>query len=228
MKAKFGLVVVAGSGKLGGHVFTSNKAGASIRTKVTPINRKSTGQNAVRNLFTSLAQAWRGLTQAQRDAWNAAVANFQRTNVFGDLRSVSGIALFQRLNNVLLQAGGAMIVTPPLPVEVANIVVESVTAAVAVPALSIVLNDDIPAGTGLQIWATAPQSAGVDAVNSKYRQIGFGEALDTSPINALAMYTAKFGNTGAIGQKIFVKVVPFSTVSGQIGSPTTASVITTA
>lgn len=227
-KAKFGMVVTDMRGKLGGQVFTKNRGGAVVRTKVTPSNGQSPAQSTVRNRFTSLSQAWRGLTQAQRDAWNAAVINFQRTDVFGDLRSPSGLNLYQRLNNVLLSVGETAISTPPLPSEVANSYATAVSAAVATPALSVTLNATIPANTAVKLFATAPMSAGREFVKSQFRLIDILDAAATSPVNALAAYVAKFGNTGEIGQKIFVKTVPVNITTGQEGSPAVVSVITVA
>lgn len=93
MKTKFGAIIVDGRGKIGGHVASKNRGGAYLRTKVTPANAQTSAQNQVRNLFTSLTQGWRGLTQAQRDAWNAAVLDYSRTDIFGDIRNPSGINL---------------------------------------------------------------------------------------------------------------------------------------
>ena len=84
MKAKFGAIVVDGRGKIGGHVATKNKSGSYFRTKVTPVNPQSASQNSVRSRLATRAQAWKGLTAAQRTSWNAAVNDFQRTNIFGD------------------------------------------------------------------------------------------------------------------------------------------------
>jgi hypothetical protein len=114
MKTLFGSIVVAGAGKIGGHVASQNRGGSYLRTKVSPINRRTSYQQNVRQVFTSISQAWRGLTQAQRDAWNAAVTDWARTDMFGNLRNPSGANLFQRLNNNILQVGEALITSPPV------------------------------------------------------------------------------------------------------------------
>jgi hypothetical protein len=228
MKTKFGAIIVDGRGKIGGHVASKNRGGSYLRTKVTPANARTSAQLAVRNFFTQLSQAWRSLTQEQRDAWNAAVTDYSRTDIFGDLRNPSGINLFQRLNNNLLQIEEAVINEPPLPVEVANVVIDGLTAAVGTPAMSITLTDSVPNDTTLVVLATAPMSAGKSFVKSEFRRIGSFAAGSTSPQSILSEYVAKFGSTGAIGQKIFVKVFTVSTVTGQTGSASQVSVITTA
>lgn len=228
MKTKFGAIIVDGRGKIGGHVASKNRGGAYLRTKVTPANEQSSYQQSVRNLFTALTQGWRSLTQAQRDAWNAAVADYSRTDIFGDIRNPSGINLYQRLNNVLQSVGEAVISVPPLPSAVENVVASSVTAAVAIPAMSLLFAPTVPAGTKVKIFATAPMSAGKNYVKSAFRAIGTMSPAAVSPRDLLAEYVAKYGSTGTIGQKIFVKIQPVNSVTGQVGSASQVSVITVA
>lgn len=228
MKMKFGALVVDGRGKIGGHVASKNRGGAYLRTKSSPANAQSVSQSAVRNRFTAFAQGWRSLTQAQRDAWNNAVPNYSRTDLFGDIRNPSGINLYQRLNNVLSSIGVAALSSPPLPSSVGIVSALSMTAAVAVPAVSLVLSNAVPAATALKIFATAPGSAGKAFVKGNFRLITTAAPAATTPINLLTAYNAKFGNTGAVGQKIFVKIVPVNNATGQMGSPSIVSVITVA
>jgi hypothetical protein len=54
MKVLFGAIVVDGRGKIGGHVMSKNRAGAFMRTKVTPINRKSSFQTGVRSRLAAI------------------------------------------------------------------------------------------------------------------------------------------------------------------------------
>ena len=119
-KVKFSALISEMRNKLNGSVFSRNRAGAYLRTKVTPINPRTSLQNAVRELLTSLSQNWRNLTEAQRDAWNAAVHNFQKTDIFGDMKTPSGINLYTKLNLNLANAGLILIDVPPLPSEVAQ------------------------------------------------------------------------------------------------------------
>lgn len=228
MKMKFGAIVTDGRGKIGGQVASKNRGGAYLRTKVTPSNGQTTAQSAVRNRFTQFAQAWRSLTQEQRDSWNAAVASFSRTDIFGDVRNPSGANLFQRLNNILAAIGVAPLDNPPLPSEVSNVIASALTAAVAVPAMSVAFAPTVPANTKVQVFATAPMSAGKSFVKSEFRQIAVLASDAPSPYNALSAYVDKFGSTGEVGQKIFLKFVPVNSITGQTGSASIVSVITEA
>jgi len=228
MKTKFGAIIVDGRGKIGGHVASKNRGGAYLRTKVTPANAQTTSQNAVRATFTQLAQGWAGLTQAQRDAWNNAVAGFSRTNIFGDLINPSGINLYQRLNNNLISIGEAQIDTPPLPSSVGACVITSATNAVGAATMTLVFDGPVPADTVVKIFATAPMSAGKSFVKSEFRQIGTMPAAEASPFNVKALYLAKFGSQGEVGQKIFFKLLPINSTTGQAGATSSVDVISAA
>jgi len=223
MKMKFGAIVVDGRGKIGGHVASKNRAGAYLRTKVTPVNAQTSYQLGVRNRFTGLAQGWRGLTQAQRDSWNGAVSDFARTDIFGDLQNPTGFNLYQRLNNNLLLIGESSISTPPLPSEVGEVVASSLEAESGTQSLTLELEANVPANTSVKVFATAPQSAGKSFVKSEYRLIEVLDADETTPVDLLTAYQAKFGTTGEAGQKIFVKTQAVNATTGQVGTPSEVS-----
>lgn len=219
MKIKFGAIVTDGRGKIGGHVASKNRAGAYLRTKVTPTNPNTTAQTTVRNRLSGLSSAWRSLTAAQRAAWNSAVQDFSKTDIFGDIKVPTGFNLYQRLNNNLLTCGEAVIDVPP---EV--IAVDSFTSIVLTAEddtdeelLSLAITPAVEADHLVKVYATPPMSAGKSFVKSEYRLIEILANSATSPANLLASYQAVFGSTGAAGQKIFVKVVQMEEKSGITG-----------
>lgn len=218
MKAKFGSIVVDGRGKLGGHVYSKNKAGAYVRTKVTPTNPQTADQSTVRNRMTVNSQGWRGLTAAQRDEWNAAVPNFAKTNIFGDNVTPSGFNLYCALNNNLANIGESAINTPPVPTAVAAITSLSAAVVNGTPAVNLTFSPAIQATEKVLLFATPPLSAGKSFVKSEYRQIDVLTNADTSVHDAVTEYTAKFGSVGATGTKIFFKVVPISVATGIAGT----------
>lgn len=218
MKAKFGMVVVAGSGKIGGHVASRNKAGAYFRTKVTPVNPQSTAQLNVRNRLGTRSQAWRGLTDTQRAAWNGAVGAFAKTDIFGDLKNPSGFNLYQALNNNLVTVGAAAISVPPIVGSVLTVTITSISPAAGTGLIPMVLSGAVPAGTAVKVFATAPQSPGVSFVKSEYRLITTLPAATATPVALGAVYSAKFGSW-IVGQKLFFKLVFVNTTSGQQSLP---------
>jgi hypothetical protein len=225
MRLKFGAIVVAGSGKIGGHVVAKGRSGSYMRTKVKPVNPKTTKQITVRSFLTTLSQAWKSLTTAQLLAWNTAVASYQKHNKFGDLVKPSGFNLYIGLNRNLKDVNVAIINTPATPAAVPSMATFAPTSATGTPALSLVFTPTVPAATAFKVFATVGMSAGKSYVKNQFRQITVLPATTVSPFNALAAYTAVFGSIPAIGQKFFIKVVPVNTTTGQSGAPSQVALV---
>ena len=228
MKMKFGAIVVDGRGKIGGHVASKNRSGAYLRTKVTPVNAQTSYQLGVRSRFTGFSQGWKALTAGQRDSWNAAVSDFSRTDIFGDLKNPSGFNLFQRLNNNLSIIGEAQIDAPPLPSSVGVVTATALAIAAGAATMSLTLSNSVPADTQAKVYATAPLSAGKSFVKSEYRLVAILPAAEASPYDLKAEYLAKFGGIGLAGQKIFVKLEAVNETTGQTGTPSQVSGIVAA
>ncbi len=178
--------------------------------------------------MTTYSQGWRSLTPTQQAAWNAAVTNFQKTDVFGDLKVPSGQNLYGKLNINIAQAGGSAITTPPLPAAVVGPLTITATGAAGTPAFSLAWTGGaVPASTTWLIMCTAQLSAGRFSVGSQYRIVTTAAAAATSPANLLATYNTKFGTLVA-GTKIFVKVIPIGLTSGIKGTAITTSFIVAA
>lgn len=228
MKMKFGAIVVDGRNKIGGHVASKNRAGAYLRTKVTPVNPQTSYQLGARTDLTTYSQGWRGLTQAQRDAWNAAVGDYQRTDIFGDLKSPTGLNLYARLNIELGLIGESAISTPPLPESVGAVAATALAAAAGAGTISLTLDGNVPADTAIKVYATPAVSPGKSFVKSQYRFIGYFGTGETTPVNIKTVYDARFGAVGAAGQKIFVKIIPVNDNTGQTGQASQVSAVISA
>ena len=218
MKIKFGSFVVAGSGKIGGHVAAKNRGGAYLRTKVTPLNPNTNAQASSRALLASLSTAWSGLTDAQRASWNGAVASFATTDIFGDLRNPSGLNLYVKLNANLSNAGLPLLSVAPEKVEVPFSQLTSATFSIAAGELTILFADAGFAAQTLKIQATPAMSAGVSFVKSQLRTIFTSDTWDEADIVGTS-YVSKYG-VPALGQNIVVSVAPI-TNTGQQGVPQT-------
>lgn len=225
MKGKFGMMMVAGSGALGGHVVTRNRQGVAVRTKTTPINRRSTSQTGTRQTFSTLSQNWRALSEAQRQSWINAAPDFTRHNVFGDTYHPTGKNLYMIINANILIAGGTVVSAPPAetqPVALTAVVFATNTSA----AQSITfLPTPVPANTVVVIQATRPLSAGIESAGKQFRQVVVIPAAGTSPENSLAAYTAKFG-APITGKKIFYNLFTIHMLSGLRSLPTQIGGIT--
>lgn len=228
MKAKFGAIVVAGSGKLGGHVASRNRAGAYFRTKVTPVNPNTSSQATVRNRLTTFSQSWRSLTEAQRDAWNSAVQDYARTDIFGDIKNPSGFNLYQRLNNNLAQIGAGPLTVPLAPQEVSGPSSLELAGDASASTLALTYNPTpVPAGMAWIVRATPGVSQGKNFVKSEYRIITFFAAATASPQAIGPAWEEMFGEL-TTDQKVFVSVEPINIATGQKGIPLSVSTVVVA
>lgn len=225
MKIKFGAMITEGRGKINGFVASRNRAGAYMRTKVTPVNPNTGYQANVRARLAARAQAWKGLTAAQRLAWNNAVSDFAKTDVFGDLQNPSGFNLHNGLNNNLVNIGEAAITTPPLPQPVINLTTLSVAAANGAQTITLTFTDAIAVTEKILVFATPAVSPGKSFVEPLYRQIDVMENGDVTPFSIETEYIARLGAIGAADSKIFFKLIPVNVASGQQGIGVKASAI---
>jgi hypothetical protein len=216
MKIKWGALVVDGRNKIGGHVASKNRAGAYMRNKVTPVNPKSASQVTVRARLSSLASGWRGITAGQRLAWNNAVSDYKKTDIFGDIQNPSGFNLYVKLNGNLINIGVAAIAAPPLPVAVSVFTSGTLTAAAGAQTMSLAVLPAIqPVSETIIVRATPALSAGKTFVKSEFRQIGTFTTATAGAYDLATMYIAKFGTIGQAGTKIFVEVSHVNESTGQ-------------
>lgn len=203
-KIKFGMMMTDASGKLGGQVFSKNRGGAYVRTKVTPSNPQTTAQMTVRGIFASISSAWSSLTESARLSFNNLVDAYATTDIFGDLRNPSGKALFQRLNQNLEISGQAQITicVPPSAVPFAN--VTSAIGSEANNEFDVATSGDTT-GSKIVVWATPPLSQGTTFVKNRLRQLIVENGGDSVGVDISAAYYAKFG-VPAEGANIYVGV----------------------
>jgi hypothetical protein len=229
-----GIGIVDGRGKIGGTVASKSRSGAYARIKVTPVNRRTSYQQAARVVLALFSQAFRQLSTAQISAWNNAAANgYTTTNIFGNTIKKTGLGLYTGLNTNLRTVGVAALSDPPPQESVGNMV--SIAPTMAEGATTLFLfgtnsagGNTVDADTELVVLATAPVSRGVSFVSSQLRIIGtVAAAANTNTTNLNSAYVAKFGQPVA-GQKIFIAVTAVNTNTGQAGVPLKQSLIVAA
>lgn len=217
-KAKFGMIVTDMRNKLGGHVFSKNRGGSYVRTKVTPSNPQTTAQSAVRSALGSISAAWSGLTAGQRAGFNAAVDDWKTTDIFGDLKSPSGKNLFTRLNLNLDNSAQPLIDAVPDKVDVPSM--QLIAAEMDLSAEEIVFDSTaVPVGTVAIVYATPPLTAGTSYAKNRFRIIALNNAGAVQPGDLYTGYVAKFGIPVA-GSNIQLRVKVVAS-NGQAGVPET-------
>lgn len=230
MKVKWsGIGMVDGRGKINGSVASKNRSGAYVRTKVTPVNPQSPRQLAVRSTFATISAMWRGLGQVNRDSWNSAVEDWQRTDVFGDLKKPSGFNLFMRLCTPLHNAFNDVIIASyaPTPVEMPAVTEVFANYTISPYALNLVPTIVTNARIDLDeyvfnVYATPALSNGKSFVKNDFRLIGYVEANATST-NVLDMYEAVFGSFNRLAN-VHIRIQALARATGQLGVPIDAQI----
>ena len=189
-KIKFGMFMTDARGKIGGQVFSKNRGGAYVRTKVTPANGQTARQSFVRQLLGAISQSWSGLTQSARDSFDGAVAQWSKTDIFGDIRNPTGKNLFTRLNINLVNSGQPEILLAPEKVEMPFLTATGISYDVNEMTIQDIVNTP---GAVLVVSATAPQSAGTNFFRGKYRQIGVYAGASVVTADLFDDYVGKFG-----------------------------------
>ena len=224
-KVKFSALISEMRNKLNGSVFSRNRGGAYLRNKVTPLNPQTTAQVEARSLLASFSQAWRALTQVQRDAWNAAVSNWTTTDVFGDSVKPTGATLFIRLNINISIAGGSVINTPPAPVGVEALTLLELEALEPGSVLTMdFLPGSVPTGVSMVVEMTPCLSPGISNANSQFRVIEVLSEGVPTPATLSGPYVNKFGPLVA-GQKVFVRAKMINVTTGETSQKLVANAI---
>lgn len=204
---KFGMMMTDARGKLGGHVLSKNRGGNYVRTNNVPSNPQSNFQTGVRAAFAAISSGWSGLTVAQRAGWNNAVSKFERTNVFGDRKVLSGKALFQSLNTELINSERPIIDDAPTTEAINGLQAKIKTAALVTGTLKLALDaiGKATADAKIVVQATSPVSAGTYNAKNKFRTIQIEDSVEDAAIDIASTYKERFGNP-PVGTKVFVRV----------------------
>jgi hypothetical protein len=194
---------VPGSGKCGLKVTQNGRCGQIIRTLAIPTNPRSSSQMSVRSHLTQFAKAWRGLTQAQRDAWTESAKGYNSKARLGQKGPLTGCQLFVRVNCNLALVGAASVVTPPPEVTFPTLVPSTleITNTSGTIAIKMACGDDPTEYT--LIRASAPLSAGRN-VCADFRVLGVCPQPVQGKADITTMYVAKYG-APPVASKIFVR-----------------------
>lgn len=221
-KVQFSTAVGDMRNKVGGAVFTKGRFGAFVRTKVSPVQPRSSEQMNVRANFTSLSKLWSDATMdTYRAAWSALATSYPLKDVFGNSHTLTGHQMFVRLNRALSSIGVAPIL--PAPASLAVPYPGDLTLTKAALDLSVNCVTWPTAAEKGSIYATAGISTGRASAGARFRRLGTFTNLTAAPCNFYAPYVAKFG-TPIVGRKIFVRVVFTNATTGAQSLPSQSSI----
>ena len=130
MKYTPGPLVGEASGKAGCLVASHNRFGAYFRTRVIPINAKTSTQVNARNNLSSIAKSWKSLTSDQKAAWSSAALSVVLYDRLGRAYTPTGFQFYCSCNrNVYVyDPTSAIVTTPPAVAAPAALLSLTITA----------------------------------------------------------------------------------------------------
>jgi hypothetical protein len=235
---KLSAIVSAARGKVGGNVFSANKAGSFVRTYVKPTNRNTIAQQTVRGRFGTLSSGWRNISAEVRGQWNTIAVQYPYMNRLGDMATYTGQQLYNKLqgningcNQGVLVDGAAppLLNRPQTPQEFLPLVngINNIdNTANQISLINLLVNNDqvTPTNYGIIVEATSPLSAGIESPQKGlFKTIGFisenADFTDTGLWDVLYTgYTNVFG-TPPVGSKVYIQVKQISYISGEVTVP---------
>lgn len=217
-----GPIAAAISGSVGGTVFSRNRGGAYMRTRVIPTNPNTPAQQTVRALMSQLAVLWTSvLSASQREAWDAYALAVPMADPLGNPRNVGGVGMFQRSNITRMQAGLARVDDGPTVPTLASMTTPVVSG------VSVATNDFDVAfentdgwagedGGALLVYGSRSKSVGINYFEGPYRFsqaiLGDGVTPPTSPATVVNPFIL------ILGQRLFVRIVAVR-ADGRVSSP---------
>ena len=228
---KFGALAQDVRGSLNGSVFSRNRGGAYVRSKVSPLQPVSVASSSVRAMFKAIAQSWAtGLTAAQRAAWIAFAAVHGFVNVFGDGIILSGIAMYEAVNQRVQLVGEPLIKDTPTTFVVADlgsVVIAFTVLAGAIAGFQITPGRALAYSEGLYVFMTPPLPLGRKVQKSDYRLINTpASGLFTSAEYLQTFAMARFGSLPwPTGKQIGILVASLNWQTGAISSAVSSVVV---
>lgn len=231
-KIKYSALVSDVRNKLNGSVMSKNRYGSYMRNKITPVNPQTQYQQNARMILSSLSSGWAGLSESERAGWNALASQVPFTDIFGDVQHLSGQVMYVKLNANLIKIAEAPNSTAPVMESIPPMLLDGLDAEQTAGALVTLdaefVQQTVPAGYQIVIYATPPIKPGISFVKNQYRMIGAIDTITSGVANALTLWNDRFGAVTA-GQKIFLRAALVNETTGQQGIPSQAeAVITTA
>lgn len=222
-KIQFGMMMTDARGKLGGQVFSKNRAGAYIRSKVTPSNPQTLDQQANRALLGSTSRGWSSLTDAQRTAWNASVVNWPMKTIFGATSIPSGKSLYVMLNKNLQAINQTQVVTPPVKADTPILGLANVVFDISSGTLTPTYSGDVDVFV-LQVRATPVLTQGTSNAKNRFRVIYSANSDNYDNELAYDAWVTRFGSL-TTGANVQVSIALISPTTGQISVAETVTAV---
>jgi hypothetical protein len=114
-RIKYTALVESIRGSIGGTTFQANAYGFTIKAKPNMLNPNTQRQNNAKAIFSTVAQRWRNLSNANRAAWDAYANAFPIPSRKNPDSYLSGYAAFVRWHGLMATGTGFTLDNPSGP-----------------------------------------------------------------------------------------------------------------
>lgn len=210
-------------GSLNGSVFSRNRGGAYVRTKVSPVQPISRWSGLVRCIFPAISARWSTvLTDIQRTDWEAWAATHPIANVFGDAIILSGVACYMRVVAYLRMCGCGYLSAAPTTFAVADpgTPVVVATALAGVLTLSVAAGRALTADEGNMVYLTKPLSGSRAPQQGDYKLLNLASLTsfqNADPLGSQVLIRIP-NTTWVVGQRIGVYFAVINKVTGAVSA----------
>jgi hypothetical protein len=128
-RVQYGSVITEINGSIGGITFQPNSSAKIARVKPIRRRKNTTKQASRLNAFQLNIPDWSTLDQSDKDDWTAFAIAHDKTNKWGEVKTLTGFNWFQSINNYLNIVGETPISTVPVwtsPLAVSDYTVAAV------------------------------------------------------------------------------------------------------
>jgi len=198
-------------GKLGGGVFQNTQGGIAVRTKVTPVNRRTPLQELSRRGTFNLQNAWRSMTDAQRADWELFAQTYPKPQKKNPLRNINGQQYFLTYNDYRTRYNHSVMYD--IDWNVPTLDALEVNLLTLPGNIFVVANRRINVPVEfLVLFMTWEVSPGLNNPGNRYKMVIFNTAYWNYLILNTHL-TSIFGAVPSAGSTVFVKVAAFSRTS---------------
>lgn len=197
-------------GRVGGLVYSSNRAGSYVKSLSVPPRQPTQPQQASQSELTRVVQLWRTLAEETREAWDAYALEPEnaRTDYWGNPFFISGLNWFTIIQRYALYLGATLPVSVPAlpppqqpPAMLVRIDPMQTAGGSMIDSIGAWEYPGAPAWVGLSIWP----SLGQRFPSPNIRRLIIWENIDLDRVDWDAEIVRAFGRQQGIG-RWFVRI----------------------
>lgn len=213
-----GSIVGQVSGRIGSVIFSHNRGGPYARNGVIPVSSQSTYSLAVKAAFAAASQAWRNLTEDQRQAWSTWAQTNPVMNRLGSSTILQGNAAFVQINARLSALAVAMLDDPPVTNAPDALITLVGSFDIGLGTFDLAFTaTPLGATERLYVFAALVSSPSINYVKNLMKLIVVSTAAQASPLDIETELSDRFG-TLIVGQKVIVTAAVLDTATGLLSA----------